>query len=402
MRSFLIVILVGTYSLTATAQDWKAKYDKLITERAYDSAFQLLEEIDKENQNAEVVALKANLLVDNYVDCINSKMFSLKDIEDGEEVEELRGQQGQYSMYLFDIMGKIEMLLKEDLNNAELHYALANYFTFLLDVRCGELPMEEGLLQKKRFESHAIAYEAGLKNAEMLHGMGYYQMMTSNYDLAISYFIEALNMEPTHASATYNLGIAKYFKQDLDAALNYLKKAEQLYDDTYLKSDAVRTQGVIYRDKEMQEKAEERLEAAFELEPEYFSNIMVLFDQYISYGDAEKGYAMLNKKVLEDPAEPSKYRLILDIYGTIEKLDELPAYMEQLQKKLPNNDATKGNFQIHYATSLYYANRLEEALKSVDKAIVHFDLVPGIDPSAKTSAQGLKDAITKLLEEGEE
>ena len=80
-----------------------------------------------------------------------------------------------------------------------------------------------------RLYDHAVrVYENGVRNnpeaVRLYHGLGISQMYMNRHAEAVESFREALNRDPSHGSANFNIAVAMYESGDLESAITQLTK----------------------------------------------------------------------------------------------------------------------------------------------------------------------------------
>jgi len=97
----LLLFIIPFKSFSQSREEALKKSTQLITEKKYNTAYDLLEKADPKNDDADIVIAKENIALGFFVTSIMHQMFALKDLKPNEDIMEYRGKEGSYSMHVF-------------------------------------------------------------------------------------------------------------------------------------------------------------------------------------------------------------------------------------------------------------------------------------------------------------
>src|SRR4030042_3634420 len=133
---------------------------------------------------------------------------------------------------LKDAMAQLTDLFRESSKNTFLVCFLLENLTLLQEVYGS----------KKAREIFGLMFEKGLLDAYQLAGQSYLQ--SEHYDLASSYFLRALKMDPRHHGLqfllNFSLGMNEYYKNAYSKSLSYFSKLTLLQLNGKLKREYLR------------------------------------------------------------------------------------------------------------------------------------------------------------------
>jgi len=92
-----------------------------------------------------------------------------------------------------------------------------------------------------------LAIESDPRNAAAYNGLGAVYEMAGNLDAAISCWSQAVDIEPGHRFALYNLGKAYLDKGDKANARKYLEKCRELYYGSLRAKEKTELEGLLER-----------------------------------------------------------------------------------------------------------------------------------------------------------
>src|ERR1700759_437737 len=96
LLSVILLLAMPWLAYSQSADDAIKTAQKLITEKKYDSAFEVLEKADPNNKNADVVIEKEDIVLRYFVTSIMHKVFALKDLKPDEDIMDYRGKNGSF------------------------------------------------------------------------------------------------------------------------------------------------------------------------------------------------------------------------------------------------------------------------------------------------------------------
>lgn len=274
MKRIVFTLFLITLTGSAFAQKESSilkKVDKMIADRQYLSAYQLLDEFDPTNDRPAVVLKKETIVLNYFTQSIMHRVFSLKNLAEGENLDSVRVNFTEGQLFTFEADSLTRRLLAKHPGDKALlgghtrflEALLDDYSTDIwgmyLDSACLELLMSDN-------ENPSAGYQLGL-----------YYTMSENYEEAAPYFVRTVTQCDTHYRAHYNLGIAEYYLQAFNTATHHLRRAYQGYQRPSEKADAARTLGIIYGENlNNADSALLYLQKAVDIYPSYLNQVFLL------------------------------------------------------------------------------------------------------------------------------
>ena len=143
----------------ATTAEVLVDLDRLVAEKRYLSAFELLNEQENGNSDPDIVLKKADLALKYFVNSLNHRVFSFKNLKEEENILEVRGAVGTSTIFPFDIEEVFTTLIKNNPEDQRLHVALADYYLDVYDRFRGRWEKSdeaESNFRKSLKEDHAV------------------------------------------------------------------------------------------------------------------------------------------------------------------------------------------------------------------------------------------------------
>ena len=123
---FLTLLNLTVFGQTETEIIEKA--NDLIANKKYESAFNLLDDFDKENSKPDIVLLKTDIVLNYFVTSMMHQIFALKDIEKDEDIMDYRGREGIFSMQMFQVDSIFIKLIEIYPTNCKLYKGLGDFY----------------------------------------------------------------------------------------------------------------------------------------------------------------------------------------------------------------------------------------------------------------------------------
>lgn len=242
---FLFVSFMTLAAFSATAQNDKEllkKADRMIAQRQYLSAYQLLDEADPSNDRAAMMLKKEHIVLNYFSQSIMHRCFSLADLQEDESLDSLRANFSMGNIFTFDADSLTIRLLANNPDNKELLDGHALYHQAILDDY--DYDVWTNSLDSLCFNLLGKACDKGSHSAASQ--LGNYYTYFDDYPSAIPYFQRAIALCDTAWGDHYNLGILQYYGEQHSDAVTHLLRAFDGYKAPSLKADAARILGLIY------------------------------------------------------------------------------------------------------------------------------------------------------------
>ncbi|MFI5159235.1 MAG: tetratricopeptide repeat protein [Sphingobacteriales bacterium] len=367
----LLLLIVNSLSSFGQAGDPIKRSDELVANKKYDSAFRLLEKADPQNNNADIVLAKENIVLGYFVTSIMHQMFALKDLEPSEDIMNYRGKAGSYNMHVFRADSILTRLIKTQPNNYKLYNGLGNYYyEVFLHYNANWIQSAETLFQLiEENYNKSIALQGA--DYMVYYQLGYINELQKKYMKAIGYFSKSIELNSNYADAYYNLAYAYLYQDDRANALKYATKSIDLYIDKSYKADAARMTGEIYGELNDSKNALYYYELSDKIESQNYYTLKALLTIYVNTKD-EKKKTTLNAFYSLAPGNPTIYNDLTTIFSATPK--ELINFYQSKLASYENDKKVYGSLNF-YLAQLYIPNEKQKAKDCLIKAKIALSTV---------------------------
>ena len=324
------------------------KTNKFITEKKYETAFNLLDKFDAKNDKPEIVLLKEKILLNYFVTSIMHQLFALKDINKDEDILDYRGKNGSYNMHIFPVDSILTRLIKIYPDNCKLHKGLADYYYEVHLKYGGNWLKDDNELFRLIETNYQKAIDGNCADYLSYYVLGYINLTQKKYKKSIPYLLKSIKMNNGYASSHYNLAYAYLFNGERKKALKYAINSFDLYNDKVYKSDAARMIGQIYTELNDDKNALKYYEIADKLDPNNYYNITAILNLYLK-ADNQKANEMTKAFFDLAPTNPTIYDDLEDIYFNNKKTSELINFYKSQFNVFQNNPKVLGNLNFYLA-----------------------------------------------------
>lgn len=353
MRKLFAILFVSFFASAVFAQqDTLTIVQQLIQKKKYESAMNLLQCADSNNNRPDYVIAKTELVLNYFVTSIMHQFFALKDLKPNEDVDDYRGLSGNYSLIYFAPDSLLKRLKTIYPDNYLLYKTLGDFYRSV-DNNYGNW-LSDSVLDYM-YENYDIAYHHGIFDANSLFCMGYYLILNESYGNCIPYFEKALDLNPQHADSYYNLAFAYFYVDKPDLAIPHAQKSLQLYNDKELKADAARMLGIIYLEQNDYSTALKYFKQSDKLLPYNFNTLMYILDAQLVLND-NRSTATTNKIFNIDPGNPFFCQQLLDSYIAAGKVQDLIIFFQNKINKSSFDDRSIG-YIYYFLGGLYKENK---------------------------------------------
>jgi tetratricopeptide (TPR) repeat protein len=373
MKSTLLLLLlfVPLTVLSQTTEETLTQSTKLVSEKKYNSAFELLEKADPKNNNADILLAKENIVLGYFVTSIMHQMFALKDLQKNEDITDYRGKEGTYSMHVFRADSLLSRLIKTQPNNYKLYAGLGNYYyEVFLHYNANWIENAETLF-KLIEENYSKAISIHQESYMTYYELGYINLLQKKYPQAVNYFDKSIELNDKYGNSSYNLAFAYLYQDDKTNALKYAIRSIDLYDDKAYKGDAARMTAEIYGKLNDRKNEIRYYELSDKIDPHNYYTLKALLATYLNANDL-KAKETLNIFYLLAPENPTIYNDLTDIYAN--KSAKLTIFYESQLSHYNANKKVYGNLNF-YLAQLYIASNKSKAKECLLKAKSSFEAI---------------------------
>ena len=371
---FIFIFAMATPCFSQTEKDILKKAQDDIANKKYETAYNLLDSFDPGNRKKDVVLLKEDIALNDYVETYNHQKFAFKDLSSSEKIKDFRGKTSDQKLHVFKINKVLDSLVKIYPDNYLLYKGLGDYY-YEVHLKYGNswlVPDKELISLIENDYKTALGDKIG--DFETNYRLGLIYVIDDNYQAGIPYFIKATQINDSSADAHYNLAYAFLNVNDTDNALRHSLVAAKLYRDSSEKGDATRMVAVIFGEKGMQKKAIEFMELSNRIAPHNYNTLKILVDMYLKVDNHKK-----EREVTEDfyklgVEKPTIYNDLIDIYASNGKQKQLISFF-QSQIKPANSDLIQLGSLYFNIGKLYAPTDKDLAIENLTKAAQVFSTV---------------------------
>ena len=187
MKILLLSLLIIVNNLSSFDE-----VDKLVEQRKYSDAFKLLNEIDPDNEDPEVLRIKIDICIDNYIMSIGHQLFALKNMEEGEDVQSMRGKEGSYDMYSLDVSSIAPKLMGKNPNDYKLKFAVGRYY-HSMHLNCGDCSLSAADCIQEFESLFEECYKNGVYDYFSAYGIAYAKINKQQFNESIPSFSNQSN-----------------------------------------------------------------------------------------------------------------------------------------------------------------------------------------------------------------
>jgi tetratricopeptide (TPR) repeat protein len=356
----------------STTAEVIAEADRLVSEKKYLSAFILLNKQENADSNPDIALKKAELALKYFVNSINHRTFSFKDLKEDEDILAVRGAVGKSYLYTYDIEEVFTSLIKNYPEDHRLYVALADYYLDVYEKYRGRWEKSD----EEVLKSARSLYDGAVALGDLDFGTYFRAGKTALYmnDLpdAAKLLETSVQKSNSYAPARYNLAYAYVFQANPAEAVPHAVAAYDMYDQIPLKADAAMLAGQAYMDWGNTEEALKYFLLCDKIAPKKHENMRRLMGLYVKLGRGAEAKAAGERIFEMNPANPTVARVFLDNYVGSSLEGELPGIFNELAAKYAGNSEAVGNALYHL--SMFYSHIGESAmtLETINEAERNF------------------------------
>lgn len=246
------------------APDEARTIDALVAEGRWLSAARFIEDRPALREDPRYVRKLTHVLVTGYALTVDFRLFSLRDLEPGEDLARVRGTPGSYVVVGGDLEQRLQAAIRAHPDDPDLQYALGEWLARMSACGCGTPELFRAEDEPAAF---ARAERAGVFDAWSLFRLGYHRLRADDHRAAVALFERALALDPGYVDARYDAALALLLLEDHAAARQHSAQVIGKYGDPALDADAWHVHGAIEAALGAQERAEEAYRTALRRKP---------------------------------------------------------------------------------------------------------------------------------------
>lgn len=367
---FLIIFLGSLQSCAQPPETFLTYADRMVKEKKYKSAIELLDSLDPLNQNPDFVIKKTEIYSKYYVSSIMHQMFAMEDLKPNQKIEDLRRIEGNFKMKTFPANEILDSLILKYPKRYDLHNALTEYYYIIFkEYPEGWIIKKDELL--KRLEHNGnIAIKNKMASATTYYVIGFLKSMNDEYNEAISMFTKAIEHDPYHAAAYYNLALSNMYIDSFQKALPYSQLAIENHEDSFGKSESCRLAGYICEELSDGSMAYNYFLQAWNLNKNNLDNIHALTDIAFRLQKPDaKRFADIYFET--DPTNEEVYGGLVEIYAQSGKGNDVLTLFESKIETYKNDPKVLANI-YYFSAGLIYKDDKKKAINYLEMAMTEF------------------------------
>jgi tetratricopeptide (TPR) repeat protein len=209
-------------------------------EGKWKSAFQAVDDFDKDNADPFALAMKTSLVLRGAVRTDMDRAFGLADLEQGQDLESFRNSQGDYSPIAFDPPALADaQAAKGVAAPGILSKELGDYYFDVAGRFSGKWAISDDEILAKIAEQYAKAYGAGVFDGASLVNHAETLVRLNRGDDSDPIFKAAIALEPKDASVEYRYALSLEYRGKKAEALVEVDKAIAEYGEDQSRIDAI-------------------------------------------------------------------------------------------------------------------------------------------------------------------
>lgn len=355
-----------SFALFAQRSEIK-KAQKLIENKKYSSAFELLQEADPQDNDPAIAVVKTEIVLDYFVSSIMHQMFALKDIGEEEDIMDYRGANGEFELFAFSPDSVLLQLIKAYPENYTLHKALGSYYHQVHLKYPGSWLETDREVMNRFFAYYKDAYDHDVKDHWSVYGIGYYFLYLEKFSESIPYLEESVALNPSYPSGHYNLAYAYLYTEQQQKAINSAKQALQKYQAPGLKSDAANMLGTIHLELSDTSEAMSYYQIADSINPGNYYVLRPLMNLQLALNTLDHQERVLEFFKLA-PDNPTIYQDLMKAYWDVDRINELLLFFSEQHKNYVNDPKVDGNLYFYKGVIYNDLNNRESAVIEMKKA----------------------------------
>lgn len=383
MKINKIIIYILTFSISISVYSQSNDFsvvDKLIQERKYSSAFNELNEMNKDGSNLEVLVKQIRFITQYCILSIQLERFFFKDLEPNEDIEQMRinSHIGDYNEIAFDPINIYKKYNENNVKSDLLDFAYAEFIEDAIN-RYGEqwnlrtYQAEE--IIKTLYKS---SYESGIYNDKSLAKLGDLASLENKTEEAKTFYLRSIELNAENAHSHYSVAILFINDNDIDNFYTHIDNAIKYYRDSNNKNKSYITASQvslnINKDTNL---AIEYLNKGKKDFPRVYSYPQDLIRLYLDIIQYTKAGTEADYLFSIAPRSQTTIRQIYYIYKTYSLDVEFINFYERNLEKYKEDEYVLGN--LNYTLGLIYKenNNNPEAVKYLNLAVLNYTNIFG-------------------------
>lgn len=350
-----------------------ADVNRLLSDRQYQSAFEMLKGVDPNNENPDYTIKKVEIATKYFVKSINHIMFSFVDLGQNDNLDEMRASEGAYSLNSLNVEGILTNLIRQYPNHGGLYNSLGCYYYSVFNQYGDRWMISSGDLLKLCRKYLLQAEKMGKIDDVSLFDVGMTYFYDKDKKNAMRYFKKSLENNGTNADSAYNIGYIYYQDGDYKNSVKYALLSSKYYKDPYLKSDAFRVAANAYIRMNDDKNALDYYDKAISVNPKDYYSYGSKITVYLKQKDYEKAALSCEEAIGRLYDYPELFSMINEDYLQYKKSDDLESIYDKMIVKFSESIEASGNLYFYQGILYAKTGKKEEAKKSFIKSRSFFE-----------------------------
>ncbi len=368
MRHIILLLFVFCYGILTAQNPAIEQANKLIANKRYASAYEVLRGSDPNDQSPEIAIAKSNLLLNFYIKTDRFQSFGLKDIAPNQNLQDFRDNNANVKMLKYKPDSILNKLINQYPTNYKLNYALGNFYYEVHLIHSDDTWLAPDSVVVENIQRNYLkAYNQGEFDYWSMFGIGYTYLLGEEFDKAIPFLEKSIELNPEYPLSYHNLAFSYLEKDDFQKALKLAQKAMDLQEIPEFKAETAILKGMIYQKMKNDNKALEFLLMANNLLPKDYHVLIPLIELEIAMNKPEY-QKHANELFLLDPRNPVIYQDLMKAYTENEKEKEFLSFMETKRNEYRANVPVSAYLNLYMAMVQYEMDEWVAAKINFEKA----------------------------------
>jgi len=367
---FFLVVLGSMQSCAQAPETYLTHVDRMVKEKKYKSAIALLDSLDPQNKNPDFVIKKTEIYSKYFVSSIMHQMFAMEDLKPGQKLEDIKSIEGNFQMKTFPANEILDSLILKYPKRYDLHNALTEfYYVVFKEYPEGWIIKKDELMKRLELNGN-IAIKNNAASATTYYIIGFLKSNNEEYAAAVSLFTKAVEHDPYHASAYYNLALSYMYLDSFQRALPFAQLAIENHEDSFGKAESCRLAGYICEELSDGSMAYKYFLQAWNLNKSNLDNIHALTDIAFKLQKPDaKRFADIYFET--DPTNEEVYGGLVEIYGQHGKGNDVLLLFESKIEVYKENPKVLANI-YYFSAGLIHKDDKKKAINYLNMAKEEF------------------------------
>jgi len=318
----------------------------LAEERKYESAMNLLNAADRDNQNPRIAVEKSRLCRLFFVQNINHALFALKDLAPEEDLDRLREGTGTFRIFMFDSTKILPPLLAGE--DGAVSNELGLYYHSIQILYGDSLNEQYGDVRSLSLGYLETAYKTfGYYDPDSWEILGKEYYGSGRGEEALKMFARLAEEKPEDPEICFTYGLMLFQDGNYREAVPYMQTAVRNYRIEEYRIDALSLLGSLYYLTEAPEPALECFREVIAVNPYDYRIYERYVDTLLKTGNREEADEKTRQFLMLEPANSFVPEHLLPVFNRNDQLDAYRAIILSCLEDVKGNPLAEANFLFH-------------------------------------------------------